>query len=119
MQGKQRWALVNLMLAATFAVASAYAQTGPEAVCKAMKGDFRPPSFCIVTNSWFYEYDGVVKLPERWMCAHPPYDQDPSFGSCTNPKTGKFDLNYCAIVGLPPKGCNLVHKPILKPQVSR
>jgi hypothetical protein len=101
-------------LIAALAFGSPDSPTGAEAVCKQMGGKFTPPSFCIVPDGWVYQFGGTVKIPDDWMCANPSYDQDPHFGSCLNPKTGKFDFNYCAMTGLPKKGCNLVPNPTKK-----
>ena len=83
---------------------------GARRVCEQLKGDFSPPRFCRVNDSWFRQFGGAQLLPEGWRCAAPPYDQDPGYGSCNNPRTGAFDWNYCALAGMPPKGCNLVRK---------
>jgi hypothetical protein len=83
---------------------------GARRVCEQLKGDFSPPRFCRVNNSSFSQFGGVPALPEGWRCAAPPYDQDPGYGSCKNPRTGAFDWNYCTIAGIPKGGCNIVHK---------
>ena len=85
-----------------------------ELACKQMRGRFSPPDFCIVPDSEFSKFGGAPALPNGWMCANPPYDQDPNYGSCTNPKTKAFDFHYCVIVGLPKDGCRLMHRPARK-----
>jgi hypothetical protein len=87
-----------------------FPDNGAQRVCEQLKGDFSPPRFCRVKDSTFYQFGGVPALPEGWRCAEPPYDRDPSYGSCKNPKTKAFDTNYCTIVGMPKDGCNLVRK---------
>ncbi len=83
---------------------------GVRRACEQLKGNFSTPRFCRVNDSFFFQFGGVPALPEGWRCAAPPYDQDPGYGSCKNPRTGAFDWNYCTISGMPKNGCNLVRK---------
>jgi hypothetical protein len=79
-----------------------------EIVCKQIRGTFSGSNFCSVQESDIFKLGGVPALPSGWMCANPPYDQDPNYGSCTNPQTKAFDSHYCVISGLPKDGCALV-----------
>lgn len=86
-----------------------------EAACKQVKGTFTPPNFCRAGNSEFFsKFGGVASLPDGWMCANPPHDQDPNYGGCLNPKTRSFDFNYCIVTGLPKGGCALALRPKAK-----
>jgi hypothetical protein len=82
-----------------------------ELACKQIHGTFSAPNFCRLEDSVWYKVGGVPLLPNGWMCANPPYDQDPTYGSCTNPQTKAFDWNYCVKSGIPKDGCALVLRP--------
>jgi hypothetical protein len=82
-----------------------------ETVCQQIKGAFTPPNFCRMPDSEFDKVDGVPALPGGWMCSNPPYDKEVGYGSCTDPKTKKFDFHYCLITGIPREGCTLVPRP--------
>jgi hypothetical protein len=84
-------------------------QEPTQAACKQFGGEFTPPDFCAPPkDALFAKFGGSTVLPEGWHCANPPYDEDPSYGKCLNPKTKAFDWNYCVKKGIPKTGCRLI-----------